>query len=121
MKYLHQALIITAVTLAAQIVKYFVPLPIPASIYGLVLLFGLLKSGALKLSQVEDVGSLLLELMPVFLIAPSVSVLTTLDAMQGMLLPVLIISFAGTIAVMAVTGWAAQIAIRREKRGGKHG
>ena len=42
MKYLHQALIISAVTFAAEIVKYLLPLPVPASIYGLLLLFVLL-------------------------------------------------------------------------------
>ena len=52
MKYLQQALIIAAITFAAETVKYCVPLPIPASIYGLILLFTLLKSGLLKLSQI---------------------------------------------------------------------
>ena len=61
MKYLHEAVIIAAVTFLAEIIKFFLPLPIPASIYGLVLLFILLKSGALKLEQVEHVGGLLLE------------------------------------------------------------
>ena len=60
MKYLHEAVIIAAVTFLAEIIKFFLPLPIPASIYGLVLLFILLKSGALKLEQVEHVGGLLL-------------------------------------------------------------
>ena len=45
----------------SELLKYLIPLPIPASIYGLIILFALLKSGALKLSQIEDVGGLLLE------------------------------------------------------------
>ena len=44
MKYLHEAVIIAAVTFAAEIIKFFIPLPVPASIYGLILLFVLLKS-----------------------------------------------------------------------------
>ena len=43
MKYLSQALIIAAVTFAAELIHHFVPLPIPASIYGLVILFFLLN------------------------------------------------------------------------------
>ena len=39
MKYLHQAVILAAVTAAAELIKYLVPLPVPASIYGLLLLF----------------------------------------------------------------------------------
>ena len=49
MKYLHQALILAAITFAAEIIKYLLPLPIPVSIYGLILLFLLLKTGVLPL------------------------------------------------------------------------
>lgn len=114
MRYLLQAVIIAAVTFAAEIIKYFVPLPVPASIYGLLLLFALLKSGILKLEQIEDVGNLLLELMPLLLVPASVSVLTALDAIQRMLLPVLVMGFIGTTAVMLVTGLLSQWIIRRK-------
>ncbi len=120
MKYLHQAMIIAAVTFAAEIIKYMIPLPVPASIYGLILLFILLKTGAVKLSQIEDVGNLLLELMPLLLVPASVSVLTVLDSIRSMLLPVLIMGFAGTIAVMFVTGRISQWMIRRNKKEGVH-
>ena len=111
---LFLALIIAAVTFAAELIKYFVPLPVPASIYGLLLLFALLKSGILKLEQIEDVGNLLLELMPLLLVPASVSVLTALDAIQRMLLPVLVMGFIGTTAVMLVTGLLSQWIIRRK-------
>ena len=114
MKYLRQAAILAAVTFAAEIIKYLLPLPVPASIYGLVLLFALLKSGALKLEQVEDVGGLLLELMPVLLVPASVSFLTVMDTIQAMLLPVLLIGFVGTLVVMFVTGRVSQWMIRRK-------
>ena len=114
MRYLLQAVIIAAVTFAAELIKYFVPLPVPASIYGLLLLFALLKSGLLKLEQIEDVGNLLLELMPLLLVPASVSVLTALDAIQRMLLPVLVMGFIGTTAVMLVTGLLSQWIIRRK-------
>ena len=47
MKYLQQAVILAAVTSAAELIKYLLPLPVPASIYGLLLLFLLLKTGLL--------------------------------------------------------------------------
>ena len=119
MKYLKQTLILIAITFAAEIIKFLVPLPVPASIYGLVLLFALLKSGVLKLEQVETVGNLLLELMPLLLVSPSVSFLTAMDSIRPMLLPVLMMGFLGTVAVMAVTGRVAQWMIRREAR--RHG
>ena len=115
MKYLHEAVIIAAVTFAAEIIKFFIPLPVPASIYGLIL-FVLLKSGVVKLEQIEHVGGLLLELMPLLLVPASVSFLTVLDTIQEVLLPVLIMGFVGTSAVMMITGRAAQALVRR---GGK--
>lgn len=121
MKFLKQAVIIAAITFAAEIIKYLVPLPVPASIYGLILLFTLLKSGLLKLGQIEDVGGLLLELMPLLLVPASVSFLTAADTIGEMLAPVLIMGFIGTAAVMAVTGRVAQAGIRRGKGDGKRG
>ena len=120
MKYLRQALVITAVTFIAEIIKYLVPLPIPASIYGLILLFVLLKTGLVKLSQIEDVGNLLLELMPLLLVPATVSFLTVLDVIQNMLLPVLIMGFIGTMAVMLVTGRVAQWIVRRSGKEESH-
>ena len=120
MKYLHQAVIIAAVTFAAEIIKYLIPLPVPASIYGLILLFVLLKTGLVKLSQIEDVGNLLLELMPLLLVPATVSFLTVLDVIQNMLLPVLIMGFIGTMAVMLVTGRVAQWIVRRSGKEDPH-
>lgn len=115
MKYLHQAAIIAAICFAAEIAKYLIPLPIPVSIYGLIGMFLLLKTGALKLSAVEEVGNLLLELMPLLLVPATVSIVTALDAAAAMALPVLLLSFLGTILVMAATGRTAQAVIRRRK------
>lgn len=114
MKYLHEAVIIAAITFAAEIIKFLLPLPVPASIYGLILLFLLLKSGVLKLEQIEHVGGLLLELMPLLLVPASVSFLTVLDMIQGMLLPVLIMGFVGAVVVMIVTGMVSQALVRRD-------
>ena len=106
MKYLRQAAVLAAVCCAAELLHYILPLPVPTSIYGLLLLFLLLKTGLLKLSHVEDVGNLLLELMPLLLVPATVSVVTAL---------VLLLSFAGTVAVLAAAGWTAQTVIRRKK------
>ena len=120
MKYLHQAVILAAITFAAEIIKYLLPLPIPVSIYGLVLLFLLLKTGILPLEKIQDVGDLLLELMPLLLVPASVSFVTALDAVQEMLLPVLIMGLTGTLLVMVITGRVAQAVIRRRKGAEKH-
>ena len=120
MKYLSQLVIIFSVTLAAELIKYLLPLPIPASIYGLVLLFLLLKTGAVKLHQVEDAGNFLLELMPLILVPVSASFIQATGALKEMLLPALIMGFGGTLLVMVVTGRVSQWVIRRRKGEKEH-
>ena len=51
MKYLRQFGIILAVTCAGEIMKYFIPLPIPGSIYGLILMFVLLLTKVIKVEH----------------------------------------------------------------------
>ena len=119
MRYLKQFGIILGISFLGEIFYHLIPLPIPASIYGLILLFTLLKTGILKLSQIEDVGGLLLELMPLLLVPTSVSFINSLDAMKAMLLPVLLSGLVGTMIVMFVTGRVTQWRIRKREEGKK--
>lgn len=61
MKYLRQFGIILAVTCAGEIMKYFIPLPIPGSIYGLILMFVLLLAKVIKVEHVKETGEFLIE------------------------------------------------------------
>lgn len=56
MKYLRQFGIILAVTCAGEIMKYFIPLAIPGSIYGLILMFVLLLTRVIKVEHVKETG-----------------------------------------------------------------
>ena len=52
MKYIRQFLIILLITFLGEVCRYLIPLPVPASIYGLLLLLGALLGGVIKLDQV---------------------------------------------------------------------
>ncbi len=60
MKYLRQFGIILAVTCVGEIMKYFIPLPIPGSIYGLILMFVLLLTKVIKVEHVKETGEFLI-------------------------------------------------------------
>lgn len=64
MHYLKQFAVIIAISAISELLAIFIPLPIPASIYGMSLLFLLLMTGVLKLQQVESAANLLLGIMP---------------------------------------------------------
>ena len=77
MKYLRQFGIILAVTCAGEIMKYFIPLPIPGSIYGLILMFVLLLLRVIKVEHVKETGEFLIEIMPLMFIPAGVGLITS--------------------------------------------
>ncbi len=119
MKYLKQFLIILAISLMGEILKAVLPLPIPASIYGMVLLFVALLSGLIKLDQVRDTGKFLIEIMPVMFVPAGVGLMSSWGVLAPVLLPVSIITVITIFTVMGATGVISQFIIRLNKREAK--
>lgn len=118
MKYLKQFLIIVTISFAGEGLKYLLPLPVPASIYGMVLLFVLLLSGILKLDAVKDVGKFLIEIMPVMFIPAGVGLMSSWRVLKPLLVPVSIITVVSLVLVMVCSGRMTQFIIRRGKKPG---
>ncbi len=114
MKYLRQFSIILAVTCAGEILHAFIPLPVPGSIYGLVLMLILLTAHVIPLSEVRETGEFLIEIMPVMFIPAAVGLLESRDALQPMLIPVCVITVVTTVIVFAVTGKVTEALISRK-------
>ena len=113
MKYIKQLVIIVGISLVGELLKHLLPLPIPASIYGMVLLFVGLMTGVIKLESVKETGKFLIEIMPVMFIPAGVGLLTSWDTLSRILVPVSLITVVTIITVMAATGWVSQIMIRK--------
>ena len=111
MKLLRQFLVIMAVSFVGEILHAVLPLPIPASIYGLVLMLALLMTGALKLDAVEDAGKFMIEIMPVMFIPAGVGLMESWGELKAVLVPVLVITLVSTIVVMVVSGRVTQAVI----------
>ena len=116
MKYMIQIGIIATISFIAELLHFFIPLPIPASVYGMVILFVLLCLGVIKLPQVEDVADWMLSIMPIFFIAPSVGLINSFDSIRGQVIPLVFICFISTVVVTALTGLVAQGIIRLQKK-----
>lgn len=114
MKYLKQFLIILVISFAGEALKALLPLPVPASIYGMVLLFACLAAGVIKLEAVRETGKFLIEIMPVMFIPAGVGLMSSWGVLKPMLLPVGVVTVVVLVAVMAVTGRVAQWVIRRK-------
>lgn len=113
MKYINQFLIILLISFLGEILKCLLPLPIPASIYGMIILFWGLMTKVIKLESVKETGKFLIEIMPIMFIPAGVGLMTTWGELQPILLPVSIITAVTIITVMVATGWVSQIIIRK--------
>lgn len=115
MKYLKQFLIILVISYAGELLKYVLPLPIPASIYGMVILLVGLLTGWIALDAVKDVGKFLIEIMPVMFIPAGVGLMSSWGILKPLILPVSIITVVTIVTVMAATGKVSQWIIRKGK------
>ena len=118
MKFLRQFMIILLLSFLGEVLKMFIPLPIPASVYGLVLMLLCLVTGILKTSQVKEATFFLIEIMPVMFIPAAAGLIDSWKVLQPLLLPILVITVVITIFVMVVTGKVAQMIA--QKRGIKN-
>ena len=116
MKYLKQFLIILLISLIGEILKYIVPLPIPASIYGMVILFLCLLTGFIKLEDVKETGKFMIEIMPVMFIPAGVGLMVSWGELKPILLPVCVIVVVSTILVMGVSGRVTQTMMRSARK-----
>ncbi|MBR0139621.1 MAG: CidA/LrgA family protein [Firmicutes bacterium] len=117
MKYLKQFMIIIGISFFGELLHYFIPLPIPASIYGMVLLFAGLVSGIIPLAAVKETGTFLVAIMPVMFIPAAAGLLDMRDILRDGWVSYLVITFITTVLVMAAVGLVVQMVMKRGKRG----
>lgn len=115
MIFLRQFSIILTISLIGEALSFLIPLPIPASIYGILILLILLISGKLKVESVKAVSSFLIAIMPVMFIPASVGLMDSFSLLAENLTAYAVILIVSTIAVMAVSGRVTQHVIRKEK------
>lgn len=108
MKYLSQFLIILGFTLAGEALQRLLPLPIPASVWGLALLFTALCLGLVKPEQVKDVGGFLTSILPVLFVAPAVGIVEYWALLSSRLLGIALILLATTVLTFGISGRTAQ-------------
>ena len=118
MKYVRQFWIILLISAMGEALHVLIPLPVPASVYGLVLMLLCLVTGILKTSQVKEAAFFLIEIMPVMFIPAAAGLIDSWKVLQPLLLPILVITVVITIFVMVVTGKIAQMIA--QKRGIKN-
>ena len=113
MKYLKQAFVIFGFSLAGQALQEWIPLPIPAAIYGFILLFLALSFGLLKESHIDETATFLIGILPVLFVAPMVNILSCYHIIAPKLLSILTILLVSTVLVFAVSGLVTRMLQRK--------
>lgn len=113
MKYLKQMWIILLISFAGEALRSVLPLPVPASIYGLlIMLFGLMTH-IISLDDVEETGNFLLTVMPLMFIPAAVGLLETWSLLKPIIWEIAVIMLVSTVFVMAFSGRVTQTFIRK--------
>ncbi|MBQ9990169.1 MAG: CidA/LrgA family protein [Lachnospiraceae bacterium] len=119
MKYIFQFVWIFGVSLAGEVLNALLPMPVPASVYGLVIMFILLLTGIVKLEQVENAADFLMAVMPLFFIDSTVGVMNYYGLIKGKIPILFLAAFLSFAAVVVVVGVTAQGIIRGKRKRGK--
>ena len=119
MKLLYHFGVILAVTFVGELLYALLPLPIPASIYGLIVMLICLGTKVVKLSQVKIAADFLIDIMPPMFIPAAVGLIVVWGDLKEILIPVVVITCLSTVIVMVCTGKVTQTLIRRKQKTGE--
>ena len=115
LKYLGQIFIILLVSFVGELLNTLVPLPIPASIYGIISLFCLLEFRLIPLRAVKETGDFLVSLMQLMFIPAAVGLLEAWDVIAPNWLSYILITIISTFVVLFVSGRVTQAVIRHSR------
>lgn len=116
MKYLFQFCIIGLFTFLGELLHALIPFPIPAAIWGLILLFLALLTGILRPGQLRETSDFLVALLPLLFVAPLVGIVNSLSLLKSGILPILAVLLLGTAVTFAVSGGTAQLLLSRKRK-----
>lgn len=116
MRYLFQSGRILAFCFAGEVLHAVLPLPVPASVYGLLLLLLALCFGIVRLEQVRETGLFLTGIFPLLFVPAAAGVMELWAELGAMLLPAVIAIVPVTVLVFAAAGRTTQAIIHRKEK-----
>ena len=108
MRLLTQFTVIILLSFLGEVLHALIPFPIPANIYGIMLLFFLLERKVLRIDDVREVSDFLIFIMPLLFIPVAVGLIDVWDELRASLTAYVTIIIAVTLIVMVATGLITQ-------------
>ena len=117
MKIICQVGILCALCWLSQIIEWLLPVPFPASVIGMVLLFVLLAVRVLQVDHIREKSDFLLGNMAFFFLPAGVSIINYFDILASNLIPLLVICLVTTVLVFGATALSIKLTMRLMERG----
>ena len=95
-------------TVVGEALQRLMPLPIPAAVYGMALLFAALCAGLVKVEQVKEVGGFLTSILPLLFVSPTVGLAEQWELIAPELFPILLLIAASTVLTFGISGTVTQ-------------
>ena len=119
MSTLIQVGVLMLTMLIGTILKELIPIPVPATIYGMIILFILLKTKIVKISDIEPISSRLLAVLAFLFVPAGVGMINEFASLKGHIAVVIIAIFLSNFATLFVTGHVVQLIQKRGQKNDK--
>lgn len=116
MKYIQQFAVLVVFCFIGEILHRLIPLPVPSSIYGLVLMFCALQFKIVPLSLVEETSDYFLGIMPLLFVPSTVGLMVAWPILKKYWLAFILVGIFGTTFVFFSAGQVTQLVIRITKK-----
>ncbi|MEW8955420.1 antiholin-like murein hydrolase modulator LrgA [Clostridium sp.] len=102
--FIMQALIFSVIMLISNLIVKVLPIPMPSSVIGMVILFLLLCTKVIKLEMVEGLGGSLTSKIEFFFVPSGISVINSLPVMEKYGVQICLTIFIATVILLGITG-----------------
>ena len=119
MKIMYQIAIIFSVCWISQVIEALLPFTFPASVIGMVLLFLLLCTGALRMEHIREKSDFLLSNMAFFFVPAGVRIINYADVLRSSAVQLVIICLVTTVLTFGATAWSIRLTLHLTERRGR--
>ncbi|MGN8874078.1 CidA/LrgA family protein [Pseudoflavonifractor sp. HCP28S3_F10] len=116
---MYQIAIIFSVCWISQVIEALLPFAFPASVIGMVLLFLLLCTGALRMEHIREKSDFLLSNMAFFFVPAGVSIINYADVLRSSAVQLVIICLVTTVLTFGATAWSIRLTLHLMERRGR--
>lgn len=115
MNFLKQLIILCACLFVGSILKALIPLPIPETIYGMLLLFILFAIKAIKTDDIRKTSDAILDNFAFLFVPAGVGIIENLDLFKQNIVVILIITIITAAIALAITMLVVEAMQKRMK------